>query len=157
VGENRRLVREGLRVLRDSPRVGLRALMAAASVDPESVDAGALGFRLAPRINAAGRLYRADAGVELMLTGDPERAAAIAEELDRANAERRWAEQKVVEEAERARAALPAALKGAPALVLSGEGWHPGVVGIAASRLVERHHRPAILLSVDGGRAKGSA
>jgi single-stranded-DNA-specific exonuclease len=157
VGENRRLVREGLRVLRDSPRVGLRALMAVASVDPETVDAGALGFRLAPRINAAGRLYRADAGVELMLTEDAARAAQIAEELDRANGERRWAEQKVVEGAERARSALPASLADAPALVLAGEGWHPGVVGIAASRLVERHSRPTILLSVDGARAKGSA
>jgi single-stranded-DNA-specific exonuclease len=157
VGENRRLVRDGLRLLRDSPRVGLRALMAVASVDPETVDAGALGFRLGPRINAAGRLYRADAGVELMLTSDRDRAAQIAEELDRANGERRWAEQKVVEGAERARAALPRSLAEAPALVLTGEGWHPGVVGIAASRLVERHYRPTILLSLDGARAKGSA
>ena len=157
VGENRRLVREGLRALRDAPRVGLRALMAAAAVDPQTVDEGALGFRLAPRINAAGRLYRADAGVELMLTSDPERAAAIAAELDRANAERRWAEQQVVEGAEKARSALPADLADAPALVLAGEGWHPGVVGIAASRLAERHFRPTVLLSIDGGRAKGSA
>jgi single-stranded-DNA-specific exonuclease len=157
VGENRRLVREGLRVLRDSPRVGLRALMAAASVDPETIDAGALGFRLAPRINAAGRLYRADAGVELMLTEDAARATAIAEELDRANGERRWAEQKVVRAAEKARSALPPSLADAPALVLAGEGWHPGVVGIAASRMVERHYRPTVLLSVDGQRAKGSA
>jgi single-stranded-DNA-specific exonuclease len=157
VGENRRLVREGLRVLRDSPRTGLRALMAAAAVDPETIDASALGFRLGPRINAAGRLYRADAGVELMLTDDPERAAAIAAELDRANAERRWAEQKVVEGAERARSALSPSQKEAPALVLAGEGWHPGVVGIAASRMVERHFRPTVLLSVKGDRAKGSA
>jgi single-stranded-DNA-specific exonuclease len=157
VGENRRLVREGLRILREGPRVGLRALMAVASVDPETVDAGALGFRLAPRINAAGRLYRADAGVELMLTDDPDRAAAIAAELDKANAERRWAEQKVVEGAERARTALTDSQKDVPALILSGEGWHPGVVGIAASRMVQRYFRPTILLSVDGTSAKGSA
>ena len=92
-----------------------------------------------------------------MLTDDPDRAAAIAAELDRANAERRWTEQKVVEGAERARSALPDSLADAPALVLAGEGWHPGVVGIAASRMVERHFRPTILLSVDGDRAKGSA
>src|SRR5919197_2948394 len=85
VGENRRLVREGLRLMRDGARTGLRALMTAASVDPESIDAAALGYRLAPRINAGGRLYRADAGVELMLTDDAGRAAAIAAELDRAN------------------------------------------------------------------------
>ncbi|HEY7150245.1 MAG TPA: single-stranded-DNA-specific exonuclease RecJ [Solirubrobacterales bacterium] len=157
VGENRRLVRDGLRVMRDGARVGLRALMAAAAVDPQAIDAGALSFRLAPRINAAGRLYRADAGVELMLTEDRDRAAAIAEELDRANAERRWAERKVVEGAERARSALPESLRDAPALILTGEEWHPGVVGIAASRMVERHFRPTILLSVEGGRAKGSA
>src|SRR3954470_13834617 len=157
VGENRRLVREGLRVLRESPRVGLRALMAAASVDPETVDAGALGFRLAPRINATGRLYRADAGVELMLTEDADRAASIAAELDKANAERRFTERKAVEGAERARSALPPELADAPALVLAGEDWHPGVVGIAASRLAERHFKPTILLSVDGDRAKGSA
>jgi single-stranded-DNA-specific exonuclease len=157
VGENRRLVREGLRFIRESPRVGLRALMAVASVDPETVDAGALGFRLAPRINAAGRLYRADAGVELMLTDDSDRATAIAAELDSANSERRWTEQKVVEGAARARSALPAAQADAAALVLAGEGWHPGVVGIAASRMVERHFRPTILLSIDGDVAKGSA
>src|SRR4051794_19857951 len=157
VGENRRLVREGLRLLRESPRVGLRALMAVASVDPESVDAGALGFRLVPRINAAGRLYRADAGVELMLTDDPDRAASIAAELDKANAERRWTERKAVEGAEKARGALPQELAAAPALVLAGEDWHPGVVGIAASRLAERHFKPTVLLSIDGDRAKGSA
>src|SRR4051812_5432936 len=157
VGENRRLVREGLRLFRDSPRVGLRTLMAVASVDPESVDASSLGFRLAPRINAAGRLYRADAGVELMLTDDADRAASIAAELDKANAERRWTERKAVEGAEKARSALPRELADAPALVLAGEDWHPGVVGIAASRLVERHFKPTILLSIDGECAKGSA
>src|SRR3954451_10335430 len=157
VGENRRLVREGLRLLRDSPRVGLRALMAVASVDSESVDAGALGFRLAPRINAAGRLDGADAGVELILPDASDRAASIAAELDKANAERRFTERKAVEGAERARSALSPELAGAPALVLAGEGWHPGVVGIAASRLAERHLKPTILLSIDGDRAKGSA
>lgn len=157
VGENRRLVREGLRVMRTGPRVGLRALMAVAAVDRDTVDAGALGFRLGPRINAAGRLYRADAGVELMLTEDPDRAASIAAELDRANAERRWAEREVTEAAERARAALPPLQAEAPALVLAGEGWHPGVIGIAASRMVERHHRPTVLISVEGGRGRGSA
>jgi single-stranded-DNA-specific exonuclease len=157
VGENRRLVREGIRRMRTDPRPGIRALMAVSAVDPESVDAGALGFRLGPRINAAGRLYRADAGVELMLTEDSERAAAIAEELDRANAERRWAEQKVIDAAERARSALSATQLEAPGLVLAGDGWHPGVVGIAASRMVERHYRPTVLISLEGGRGRGSA
>jgi single-stranded-DNA-specific exonuclease len=157
VGENRRLVREGLLRLRTEPRLGLRALMAAAAVDPATVDEEALGFRLAPRINAAGRLYRADAGVELMLTGDPERATQIAAELNSANEERRRTEHQVVEEAERARAELSPEQAAAPALVLAGEGWHPGVVGIAASKLAENHRRPTILLSLAGGRGRGSA
>jgi single-stranded-DNA-specific exonuclease len=157
VGENRRLVREGLRRLRGDPRPGLRALMAAAAVDPPTVSEEELAFRLAPRINAAGRLYRADAGVELMLTEDSERAAQIAAELDRANGERRQAERLVVEAAERARSELTPEQLEAPALVVAGEGWHPGVVGIAASRLGEAHRRPAVLISLARGRGRGSA
>src|SRR3954453_5994045 len=99
-GENRRLVREGLAALAVTRRPGLRALMRVAECDPSRVDARVLGFRLAPRINAAGRLHRADAGVELMLTDDAERADAIARELDAANAERRFTEQRIVFEAE---------------------------------------------------------
>ena len=150
-------MREGLRRLRGEPRPGLRALMAAAAVDPATVNEEALAFRIAPRINAAGRLYRADAGVELMLTEDPERAAQIAAELDRANGERRQAERLVVSAAERARAELSSEQLDAPALVLAGEGWHPGVVGIAASRLAESHRRPTVLISLAGGRGRGSA
>jgi len=157
VGENRRLVREGLLAMRTRPRPGLRALIEVSRSDPETLDAGALSFRLAPRINAAGRLYRADAGVELMLTDDPERAAAIAAELDRANQERRAAEAQVLEAAERARSALPAELRDGAALVLAGEGWHPGVVGIVASRLVERHWRPVVVIGLEAGRGRGSA
>src|SRR5207302_3709172 len=88
-GENRRLVREGLRSMGATARPGLRALMRVARVDPGSVDAGSVAFRLAPRINAAGLLYRADAGLELLLTADEARAAEVAEELHAANAERR--------------------------------------------------------------------
>jgi single-stranded-DNA-specific exonuclease len=157
VGENRRLVREGLSVLRRGTRLGLRALIGAARLDQTTLDEGGLGFGLAPRINAAGRLYRADAGVELMLTEEPDRAAQIAAELDRANAERRATEREVVAAAERARAELPDEQRAAPALVLAGEGWHPGVVGIAASRLADRHWRPTVLIALEGGRGRGSA
>ncbi len=144
-GENRRLVREGLATLANSKRPGLRALMTVARVDPSAVDAGVLGFRLGPRINAAGRLARADAGVELLLTDDPERAREIAGELDAINAERRAVEQRIGWEAE----ALAAELGDRPAYVLCAEGWHPGVIGIVASRIVERYHRPAILIAID--------
>ena len=144
-GENRRLVRAGLRALASTGKPGLRALMRVARVDPSGLDARAVGFRLAPRINAAGRLHRADAGVELLLTADDARATAIADELDRANAERRFTEQRILFEAE----AQVRELGERPAYVLAGEGWHPGVIGIVASRIVERHHRPAILIALD--------
>jgi single-stranded-DNA-specific exonuclease len=156
-GENRALVRAGLRQARQGDRPGLRALCVAAGVRPEGLDEGDLAFRLGPRINAAGRLYRADAGVELMLTADEGRAAAIAGELDRTNRERRDTERLVLSAAERARGALSAELASAPALVLAGEGWHPGVVGIVASRLAERHFVPVILIGMDAdGSGRGS-
>jgi single-stranded-DNA-specific exonuclease len=157
LGENRRLVRRGLSVLRASPRPGLRALIASAKVEAETLDERALGFRLAPRINAVGRLYRADAAVELMLTDDHDRAVAIAAELERANSERRAVEREVTGAAEAARSALPAHLDDARALVLAGEGWHPGVVGIAASRLAERHWLPTVVISLRGDSGRGSA
>jgi single-stranded-DNA-specific exonuclease len=154
VGENRRLVREGLAALAVTKRPGLRALMRVAECDPSRVDARMLGFRLAPRINAAGRLHRADAGVELMLTDDADRAEAIARELDAANAERRFTEQRILFEAE----ARVAELGDRPAYVIAGEGWHPGVIGIVASRIAERHHRPTVVIALDdegGGTGSG--
>jgi single-stranded-DNA-specific exonuclease len=157
VGENRSLVRRGLEEVRRAKRPGIRALLAAAHCDPTRLDEGDLAFRLGPRINAAGRLYRADAGVELFLTPDDARAIEIASELNRANSERRTAERQVDSGAEAARRELPEELRDAPALVLAGEGWHPGVIGITASRLVERHYRPAIVISLDGeGGGRGS-
>jgi single-stranded-DNA-specific exonuclease len=157
VGENRALVKRGLAEMRRGRRVGLRALMAAAKCEPTQLDESDLAFRLAPRINAAGRLYRADAGVELMLTEDEGRAEEIAVELSKANSERRAMEREVDTAAEAARRELPEDLREAPGLVLAGEGWHPGVVGIVASRLVERHHRPVVVVSLDGeGNGRGS-
>src|SRR5215211_3813107 len=156
-GENRSLVRRGIAAARRGSRLGFRALCEAASIGPERIDEGDLAFRLGPRINAAGRLYRADAGVELMLTSDEARARAIATELNRVNGERRTAEREVVNSAETARADLPERLASAPALVLAGTGWHPGVVGIAASRLAERHWVPTVLIGLDSdGRGRGS-
>ncbi len=153
VGENRRLVREGLRVLGSTRKPGLQALMEVARVDPSGVDAGAIGFRLAPRINAAGRLHRADAGLELLLTADVQRARAIAAELDAVNTERRDVETRILFEAEAQVAATP---PGAAAYVLAADGWHPGVIGIVASRIAERHHRPAVLIALDGDQGTGS-
>ncbi|MGZ8622240.1 MAG: single-stranded-DNA-specific exonuclease RecJ, partial [Solirubrobacterales bacterium] len=156
VGENRRLVREGIAEARRGACLGLRALIAVSHTDATRLDAGDLGFRIAPRINAAGRLYRADAGVELMLTGDGARAAQIAAELDRANFERRAVERQALDAAELALAKLAPGLRDAPGIVLAGQGWHPGVIGIVASRLVERHAKPVVLIALDGEVGRGS-
>lgn len=156
-GENRALVRRGLAEARRARRPGMRALIAAAAARAERLDEGDIAFRLAPRINAAGRLYRADAGVELMLTEDGDRAERIAGELERANRERRAVEAEVLEGAERALRELGPEQAEAPGLVLAGQGWHPGVVGIVASRLAERQLRPVVLIGLDGeGRGRGS-
>jgi single-stranded-DNA-specific exonuclease len=156
-GENRALVRRGLAVARRARRPGMRALMTSSSLAPERLDEGDFAFRLGPRINAAGRLYRADAGVELMLTDDDQRAGEIAAELERANHERRAVEHEVAAAAERSRRELADGLAEAAGLVLAGEGWHPGVVGIVASRMVERHHRPVVLIALDSdGNGRGS-
>jgi single-stranded-DNA-specific exonuclease len=152
-GENRTLVRRGLRALASTTKPGLRALMAVAQVDPSKVAERAVGFALAPRLNAAGRLYRADAGLELILTEDPARAGAIAQELDRANQERRHTETRILFEAE----AQVAALGESHVYVLAGEGWHAGVIGIVASRLAERHHRPVVMIALEGETGRGSA
>jgi single-stranded-DNA-specific exonuclease len=157
VGENRSLVRRGIEELRRAHRPGMRTLLEAAKCEPTQLDESDLGFRLAPRINAAGRLYRADAGVELFLTDDSARAEEIAVELNRANGERRATEREVDTAAEAALRELPGELREARGLVVAGEGWHPGVVGIVASRLVERHHRPVVVVSIDEeGNGRGS-
>ncbi len=152
LGENRALVRRGLCALQSTTKPGLRALMAVAGVDSDKLNERSVGFALAPRINAAGRLYRADAGLELILTEDPVRGAQIAEELDRVNRERRKVELGIRFEAE----AQIAALGERAAYVLAGEGWHPGVIGIVASRLAENQHRPVVLIALEGEVGKGS-
>jgi single-stranded-DNA-specific exonuclease len=151
-GENRTLVRRGLRALAGTTKPGLRALMAVAGVDPATVGERALGFALAPRLNAAGRLYRADAGLELILTSDAQRAARIAQELDSANHERRQIERRIRFEAE----AQMAELGERPAYVLAGEDWHPGVIGIVASRMVELSGRPVVMIALDAETGRGS-
>ena len=152
VGENRTLARRGLRALAATTKPGLRALMSVAGVDPAKLNERSVAFALAPRLNAAGRLYRADAGLELILTSDPLRAAQVAEELDRVNRERRQVETIIRYQAE----AQMDELGDRPAYVLAGDGWHPGVIGIVASRLVERSGRPVVLVALDGDRGRAS-
>lgn len=152
VGENRRIAREGIALLQRTRKTGLRALMEVAGLAPADADERAAGFRLGPRINAAGRMQRADAALELLMTGDAARAAEVARELDDLNRERQEEEQRILWAAEEAAAAH--AHQGA--IVVAGDGWHTGVVGIVASRLVERYCRPALVLSIEDGVAKGS-
>ncbi|HWX86581.1 MAG TPA: single-stranded-DNA-specific exonuclease RecJ, partial [Solirubrobacteraceae bacterium] len=154
VGENRSLVRRGLRALATTAKPGLRALMSVARVEPGKVNERAVGFALAPRINAAGRLYRADAALELILAEDAMRAAQIADELDRANGERRHTEQAIRFQAEAQISQLGGPARSA--YVLAHESWHPGVIGIVASRLAERHRRPVVLVALDGETGRGS-
>ncbi|GAC1521371.1 MAG: hypothetical protein NVS2B6_05690 [Thermoleophilaceae bacterium] len=152
-GENRRLVRSGLEALSRTSKPGLRALMSVAGVEAGAVDEHAVGYRLAPRLNAAGRLQRADAALELVLTDDGERADQIADELDLLNRERRDAETRILFAAEAARANQA----DAAAYVLAGEDWHPGVIGIVAGRIAERYHRPCVVIALAGELGRGSA
>jgi single-stranded-DNA-specific exonuclease len=154
-GENRVLVRHGLDVIRRAPSIGIRALMQVVSLK-EDPDAWHIGFLLAPRLNAAGRLGTAEDALNLLLASDAERAAALARDLDRANRERQELEQAIVASAmERIDANYDPARDFA--LVVADPGWHPGVIGIVASRLVARYNRPAVVIALDGeGGGRGS-
>ena len=151
-GLNRAFVRQGLAVLARRARPGLAALadVAGLRAPPTSWD---LGFALGPRINAGGRVGRADLGQRLLTTADPHEAAALAEELNRLNRERQEIEAVVLEAAI---AEVESRDPAAPLVWAAGEGWHPGVVGIVASRLKERFNRPAVVIGLDRGEGKGS-
>lgn len=154
VGENRKIVQQGLRVMKKSKRPGIQALLAVTELKDKEITAGHIGFVLAPRLNAAGRLASALRGVELLLTEEAAEAQAIAEELDAANRERQAVEQEILQAAERQIEEID--VKKAAVLVLHGEGWHPGVIGIVASRIVERYYRPTVIIAEENGIGKGS-
>lgn len=156
VGENRRLVARGLRLLRDRPRPGIRALCRAAETDPRSATARTLGFTLAPAINAAGRLSHPDRALEVLLADDEEAAAAGARDLWELNMRRRDVEREITQAAVERVEALALNAPDSQAIVVAGDGWHEGVVGIVASRLVDRYARPAVVISIQGDVAKGS-
>jgi single-stranded-DNA-specific exonuclease len=155
-GENRYLVAEGLRALSAGRRAGVAALKTVCGMEGKRVDAGMVGFQLGPRINAVGRLAAAHSGVTLLTTTDPQVAITAARELDAANQERRRIEDAMLEGAV-AKAERELAMDRARSIVLADEAWHPGVIGIIASRLVDRWHRPAIVIAVGpDGKGKGS-
>jgi single-stranded-DNA-specific exonuclease len=153
-GPNRVLVHFGLKELARGGRVGVLALKSVAQLAGE-VTAGDVGFKLGPRINAAGRLDDASVGVRLLLSEDLREARALAEQLDRANAERQDLQVRIANEAI-AHAEKLGPPEARRTLVVSSSGWHVGVVGIVAARLVERFHRPALVIAEEGGVAKGS-
>lgn len=154
VEENRVLVKHGLREIARGRRVGLRALLEVGGAGAVTVDT--LGFGLGPRLNASGRLGDASRAVELLACDDVKRARRLAEELDGHNRSRRGIEEAIVEEAEQMIRAIEGH-ESRRSYVLASEGWHPGVVGIVASRLVERYYRPVVLLAIEGQMARGSA
>jgi single-stranded-DNA-specific exonuclease len=147
IDENRALAHAGLRALARSQTPGLQALMRAARVDPAAVDAGAVAFRLAPRINAAGRLGHPGAALELLLTEDREEALRLASRLEELNRERQLVEDRIVRAAIAKVEEWPEAKRARRAYVLADAEWHEGVIGIVASRLVERFTRPVVLIA----------
>ena len=153
-GENRILVRHGLERLAKSGWAGIQALKAVARLDRQGITATDVAFSLAPRLNAAGRMGKASDALALLLEDDPAEAYRLAGHVDRLNAERREVEQRVTREA---LAQLDEVDPLPPVLVLWSDGWPVGVIGIAASRLLERFHRPVVLISLDGDTGRGSA
>ena len=153
-GENRVIARYGLKLLAETQNLGLRALMRAASLDGKPLTAGRVGFILAPRLNAAGRLGHALRGVELLLAQTEHEANVIARELEELNRRRQDIDRATLDDARRVVAGLD--LDRTYGLVVPGDGWHPGVIGIVASRLVEEFGRPAIMIAMDGDEGKGS-
>ena len=153
VGENRILVTQGLRALRASKHPGIRALLETAGVGAVALTAEDVAWKLAPRLNAAGRMNRPEHAIDLFVTDDPTVAVALAGELESANEQRRDIEKGIVAEA---LLQAEGVLEGRQSLVVSGEGWHRGVIGIVAARLVDAHARPTVVIGLEGDGGRGS-
>ncbi|AJQ27825.1 single-stranded-DNA-specific exonuclease RecJ [Pelosinus fermentans] len=152
--ENRILVKLGLGEIVHTENIGLKELIEVCRVDPDKIDAGKIGFAIAPRLNAAGRISRADYGVELLITDNTERARELATYLECENIQRQTVEKDIQAAAEGVVNELD--LNMASVLVVVGEDWHPGVIGIVASRLVEKYFRPVFMISIRDGIGKAS-
>ena len=154
VDENRVIVRFGLEAMRASKRPGIIALLKASGVEPTTLKSTQVAFTIAPRLNAAGRLNKAQVALELLLTDDHSLAANLAEQLTEFNTRRQQMEQQIFAEADSMVLELPSEERWC--IILASAAWHPGVIGIVASRLAERYHRPTILLTVEDEVARGS-
>ena len=153
-GENRVFVRYGMKMISETENLGLRALLRSSGMEGKPLTAGRIGFTLAPRLNAAGRLGHALRGVELLLSESQAEANVIARELEELNQRRQTLDRATLDEArvEADRMVRDDAM----GLVIAREGWHPGVIGIVASRIVEEYCRPAVLVAIEGDTGKGS-
>jgi single-stranded-DNA-specific exonuclease len=156
-GENRVIAAFGLGGLAASKLTGIRALIESAQLTGQTLDAYHVGFRLGPRLNASGRMGHAKLAVEMLTDASPERAMEIANFLESQNRERQSIERGILEQAVQQAMLLGCDRDDCRAVVLGGEGWHPGVIGIVASRIVERFHRPTVMIALNNGHASGSA
>lgn len=157
VGENRVLTTFGLRLIRQTPLIGLRALIEASKLMDEKIDSEKVGFVLGPRLNACGRLGHAGQAVRMFTDAPPEEAAAIAQELTRINEQRQRTERTILERAMQMADDAGMTADDRRMIILADPAWHPGVVGIVCSRLADRFGRPAILMQRNGAFCKGSA
>ena len=155
VGENRILARLGLDQLNHGPRVGLKALIEVAGLSGKTITSGQVAFVLAPRINAAGRMGNAEQGLRLLLAREPHEARAIADSLEEDNLRRRGFDEQALTDAA-ARVETELGWPNCSSILLWSNDWHPGIIGIVASRLVERFQRPTVLVALDGDRGRGS-
>ncbi len=156
VGENRVLAHFGLNSLKSSKLNGVRALIKSAKLDGQEIDCYHAGFLLAPRLNAAGRMGHAQLAVQLLTDADPHKSEEIAAYLEQQNRARQTMEKKILDEALAQIAQLGADAPENRAIVLGSDGWHAGVIGIVASRIVERFHRPCIMIALNNGHGQGS-
>ncbi len=155
-GENRYIVRRGLENIQSCQNIGIERLLRTAGVAPDKVNAGAVAFSVCPRINAAGRMAGADTAARLLLADSPEAASLLAEQLEQLNTCRRSAETRVLGEVNAKLAENPELLR-ERVLVVSGEGWHHGIIGIVAAKLLEKYGKPVFIIGIENGEGRGSA
>ena len=157
IGENRKIVYHGLKLMDSTKNLGLRELMKVSEVNGKKINTNTLGFKIAPRLNATGRLSTASTGVKLLTTSDESTAKDIAKNLNHENEERKTLENKIIYEAEQKYIQLRKIKNGdMSSIIVASENWHAGVIGLAASRLLEKHYLPTIVLSIQGEFSRAS-
>lgn len=156
IGENRTIVKNGLKMIKDTENIGLKALLKVAGLEDQEIYSYHVGFVLGPRLNASGRLGLAKNGVKLFLTKDSNEAKILAEKLNEENIRRQDIENEILEDVEK-QISEKIDLEKEKVIVLASDKWHSGVIGIVASRIVEKYYRPTILFAIEGSEARGSA